>query len=69
MRMSDFEERPAFKPYPDGLDSTPTDFAKYLYDSLDSKRLGNVLRKGPIKVGSFCTGAATCYIVVQACCG
>lgn len=52
--------------YPDALDSTPRDFAKYVFDSVDCKVMAQVLKKGPLRIGSFCTGMGTCYIVFKA---
>jgi hypothetical protein len=54
------------KDYPDELDSTPHDFAKHLFNAADCRALAEVLRKGPTKIGSFCAGMGTCYVVLNA---
>lgn len=54
--------------YPDDLDSTPEDFAIYMFRVADCKALAEVLKKGPLKVGSLCTGVGTCFMVFGAMC-
>ena len=52
--------------YPDDLDTTPEDFARYMLRIADCAVLAEVLKQGPLKVGSFCTGLGTCFIVLEA---
>ena len=45
--------------YPSHLDASTSDFAAFVLSACDKQKIAEVLRKGPIRVGSFCTGAAT----------
>jgi hypothetical protein len=52
--------------YPSGLGVNITDYVLYVLEKCDRKKIAALLRIGPIKVGSFCTGAGTEGMVFDA---
>jgi len=52
-------------PYPEELECSAADYARYILKLADRDALAHVLRCGPLKVGSFCTGMHTEKVVLE----